>query len=122
MKLEKPRLHQAGYKIVKLTQQQFGEYKNLWLMRKGKLTKTALLLKTISDNPMLKTDQLRSLVNCAYVPDLASSINKKLMSKGLMVVCISPRQGRNEDFHFWCLIEAPIMELPVQMSVNDPLM
>ncbi|NVN82752.1 MULTISPECIES: hypothetical protein [unclassified Vibrio] len=123
LKQNQPSLHKVGHPIVKLTEKQFTNYSSLWASRQaGKLSKTAQLLKAISDNPLSQTNELRQLAGCSNVPDLVNSINKKLMSKGLMVIRVEPvGVARNDDFHFWCLIEAPIMNIPVQMAVNDPL-
>ena len=118
----KPSLQQVGHKIVKLTDQQFDNHKSKWASKGGELSKTANLLKAISDNPLAQTNTLRALADCSNVPDLVRSINKKLMNSGLMVIRVSPPVGApNENFHFWCLIEAPIMDIPVHMAVNDPL-
>ncbi|WP_435000179.1 hypothetical protein ACRZ5S_22460 (plasmid) [Vibrio scophthalmi] len=95
--------------------------RTLWNTSLGKVTKSALLLKAISDNPYAQTTTLRNLANCANVPDLVANINKKLMNHGLMIVRIEPvGVPRNADFHKWCLVKANITHIPVQMSVNDP--
>ena len=123
LKHNQPSLHRVGHPIVKLTEKQFSNVSGLWRSRKpGELSKTAKLLKAISDNPLSQTNELRQLANCSNVPDLVGFINKKLMNKGLMVIRVEPvGVAPNDDFHYWCLIEAPIMNVPVQMAVNDPL-
>lgn len=119
----KPSLQQVGHTIVKLTNQQFDNHKTKWASKKkGKLSKTANLLKAISDNPLAQTNTLRVLADCSNVSDRVRSINKKIMNSGLMIIRVSPTTvSPSEDFHYWCLIEAPIVDIPVKMAVNDPL-
>ncbi|MFS1918728.1 MULTISPECIES: hypothetical protein [unclassified Vibrio] len=122
--VNQPSLNRVGHTIVKLTDKQFSNYSSLWRARKlGELSKTAQLLKAISDNPLSQTNALRHIVDCSNVPDLVGAINKKLMNKGYMVIRLDPiGVAPNEDFHYWCLVEAPIVKIPVQMSSNDPLL
>ena len=119
----KPSLKQVGHTTVKITDKQFNNWKTLWRTRSGKISKTALLLKAISEHPLLQTNELRRLVDCSNVPDLVRSINKKIMNKGYMVIRVAPANlAPNDDFHFWCLVEAPIMDISVKMAVNDPVL
>lgn len=118
-----PRQTSVGQPFYKLTDKQYANVSTLWRSPNVKsLSKTALLLKAISDNPLSQTSVLRNMANCANVPDLVALMNKKLMNKGLMVVRMEPvGVARNADFHRWGLIKAPIAQLPVQMAVNDPV-
>ncbi len=84
-------------------------------------SKTAAVLDAIASNPGITTDSIREYARCSNVPDLVFNINKKLMNKMLMIVRVEPLGcPPNAAFHHWYLIEAPIMDCPVGLSVNDP--
>lgn len=120
-----PSRHQIGHAPVRLTEQQLDNYIGMWRRRKGGLpAKCALLLKAISDYPLIKTHEARRLADdCSNVPNQVALINRKLMNKGYMIIRIDPvGVAHNEDFHHWCIIEAPMMQLSVGMAVNDPIL
>ncbi|MGF1708890.1 hypothetical protein [Enterovibrio baiacu] len=119
-----PRQSSIGMPIASLCSLQLNNYCQLWPLRNGRLCKTALVLKAIALEPGITTDKVRiKSEHCSNVPCLVDAINKKLMNKGLMIIRIEPvGVAHNEAFHHWYLVEAPIMNVPVQMAVNDPIM
>ncbi|TKF29260.1 hypothetical protein [Enterovibrio norvegicus] len=120
----KPRPTSLGFNIAHLSNQTIHNYCQFWEKRNGKLPKIALAFKAIAENPGITTDEVRLLANhYGNVSDGVRAMKKKLMNKGLMVECVKPfGVAPNEAFHHWYLVEAPIMNVPVQMAVNDPIM
>ncbi|AJR09625.1 hypothetical protein C9J03_25900 [Photobacterium gaetbulicola] len=119
-----PNTSRIGLPLAHLSDKTINDYaKNLWQMRKNKLSKTALVFMAIANQPGIRTNEVRPLANdCSNVPSLVDDINKKIMNKGLMIIRMEPvGVAPNEAFHHWYLVEAPIMQVPVEMAVNDPI-
>ena len=96
-----------------------GEIKKLLLLLGN--TKKAAVFEAIANNPGIRTDEIRNFANCSNVPALAYQATKKLMNHGLMLECFKPAGvASNAQFHYWYLIKAPMVNVPVTMSVNDP--
>ncbi|HGF7375728.1 TPA: hypothetical protein AB5C23_003434 [Vibrio cholerae] len=115
-----PSSKRVGYPQVTLPSKTLDDYTLFW-GRNGN-TKTANVLRAVNGKQGITTDEIRAFAKCSNVPDLVRAINKKLMNKGLMIiriepVCVAP----NEAFHHWFLVKAPMMDVPVKMSVNDPI-
>lgn len=86
----------------------------------GSKYKKTLTFVAVARKQGIRTDEVRLFANCSNVPNAAIDANKKLMNYGLMLHCVKPPHGAyNSGFHFWYLIKAPIMTLPVGMAVND---
>ncbi len=86
----------------------------------GNDTKKALTFLAVANKQGSRTNEIRMFANCSNVPQAAIDANKKLMNYGLMLVCLKPpHKAYNSAFHFWYLIQAPIMDIPVSMSAND---
>ncbi|HHG3093055.1 TPA: hypothetical protein ACPVXD_003263 [Vibrio parahaemolyticus] len=86
----------------------------------GNKTKKALTFLAVAKQQGSRTNEIRTFANCSNVPQAAIDANKKLMNYGLMLVCLKPPHAAyNSAFHFWYLIEAPIMNVPISMSSND---
>jgi hypothetical protein len=67
------------------------------------------------------THTVRSESGCSNISEAFRSANKRLLNKGLMVVC-QPQKGKSktQDVHQWYLIHAPIVKVEVQHASNDP--
>ncbi|ENM8378397.1 hypothetical protein ND980_15535 [Vibrio diabolicus] len=82
--------------------------------------KKTLTFVAVAQKQGIRTDEVRLFADCSNVPQAAIDANKKLMNFGLMLVCDKPTYGAsNSGFHYWYLVKAPIMYLPVDMAVND---
>nr|AKN40950.1 hypothetical protein [Enterovibrio norvegicus] len=114
----------AGLSLVYLLETEVQRIKKIkWSKRNGKDSKMALVFESIALTQGVKTDAARRYANCSNIPNMVDNINKKIMSLGLMIVRVDPwGVPPNADFHHWYLVEAPIMNVPVQMAVNDPIM
>ena len=114
-----PSSNHVGHPQITLPKKTIDDYALFW--GKNGNSKTANVLRVINDNPGITTDKVRILAGCSNVSDLSSAINKKLMNKGFMILRIDPiGVAPNEAFHHWYLVVAPIENVAVTMSVNDP--
>ncbi|MDW6002316.1 hypothetical protein [Vibrio mangrovi] len=119
-----PSISSLGLPLAHLSDATIRDYSLFWRKHRGLPAKTALVLTAIAKNPGIKTNEIRSLArDCSNVPSLVDDINKKIMNKGLMIIRQEPvGVAPNESFHHWYLVQAPIQDVPVSMSVNDPVM
>jgi hypothetical protein len=82
--------------------------------------KKTLTFVAVAQKQGIRTNEIRLFADCSNVPQAAIDANKKLMNFGLMLICEKPSHGvYNSDFHYWYLVEAPIMTIRVGMAVND---
>lgn len=118
-----PNTSRIGLPLARLSDKTISDYTLFWRKRKGELAKTALVFAAIAQNPGIKTNDIRRMArDCSNVPSLVDDINKKIMNKGFMIIRIDPiGVAPNESCHHWYLVKAPIMQLPVEMAVNDPI-
>lgn len=119
-----PNASRLGFPLAHLSEQTLNEYSLWWRKRKnGRFAKIALVFLAIARNQGIKTDEIRNLADsCSNPADSIRDINKKLMNKGLMIVRMDPvGVAPNESCHHWFLVEAPIQQISVKMSSNDPL-
>lgn len=113
----------AGLNIAHLSAQTIHNYCQFWEKRNGKLPKIALAFKAIAENPGITTDDVRLIANhYGNVSNGVREMNKKLLDKGLMIERHDPLGcPPNAAFHHWYLVEAPVMNVPVSMAANDPV-
>ncbi|TKF14499.1 hypothetical protein FCV43_19645 [Vibrio genomosp. F6] len=119
-----PSASRVGFPLAHLSKKTLDGYSLWWRKRKdGKVAKAALVLCAIAQNQGIKTNEIRNLADaCSNPADSIRDINKKLMNKGLMIIRMDPvGVAPNESCHHWFLIEAPIQQVSVKMSSNDPL-
>lgn len=88
----------------------------------GNGKKNRSVVNTVLNNPGITTAELRNLTGSSNPSNVFSTKRTKLMNVGMLPLCVPPLgEAPNADFHKWYIVEAPMANVVVSLSKNDPI-